>query len=151
MANSEERDPAQEALGHLRRLEALISGHMGPVVSTSTKSDLAGLADITVAASRTASSIRMVATALALGQDVSGYEDEFWVQAARQELHRVARNRERVLHAATRALAGKRMHRTRVREMAIAMLTAAEHPAFTDPLVRLIPVERIDGGQATTA
>jgi hypothetical protein len=136
MANNEEPGTIQEALAYLRRLEAIISG--------------GALTDITAVASKTAASVQMVATAIALGQDVSDC-DEFWLHTARQEMRRVASNRERVLRAAASALVGERKHRTRAREMAIAMLTAAEQPAFTDPLVRLIPLEHTDDGQAATA
>lgn len=97
-------------------------------------------------ASRTEASVRMVATQLAQGQNL-GDIDEFWVASAQSLLQAKLAERDRALQEAISALARKRIVSARARELAIAVLTAAGHPAFTDQVIASVPF----GGQAATA
>lgn len=100
-------------------------------------------------ASRTERTIVMVATQMALGHDLSE-TDSFWVDKARQELNRRLDEREGVLQAATRALICRRTKSLGARRIAIAVLTAAGHPAFTDPISAIVPIAE-DPGKAASA
>lgn len=125
MANSEEHDTIQNALTLVKHLEALLSGQP--------------FTGITTTADKTEATIQMVAAAINAGRDVSSY-DEFWVRSATAELKRRADERERVLQAAEAALTHRRMRPAKARTLAFAVLIAAGHPAFTDPLLAGVPV-----------
>ena len=91
----------------------------------------------------------MVMAQLLAGHDLSGC-DNFWIEQARRELDRRVAERERVVQAGTKALICRSTRSPRARQFAIAVLTAAGHPAFTDPVIASVPIGT-DGGQAATA
>lgn len=103
---------------------------------------------ITAPASKTERTIAMVMVQMIAGHDLSEVES-FWVDKARQELDRRLDERERVLQSATKALTCRRMRSARARQLAIAVLTAAGHPAFADPVIAIVPIAD-DPGKAAS-
>ncbi len=101
------------------------------------------------ATSKTDATVAMVIGRMLSGDDLSAFDD-FWIQVANRELAGRVAARDQVLLNAVQVLIHKRMHPARARELAIAVLIAAEHPAFTDPLIASVPFST-DGGQAATA
>jgi hypothetical protein len=108
---------AAQTLAAVRRLESALVG------------SAPGSAPVFVAA-KTAATVALVAQRWRAGEDLSGVDD-FWIEAAGREMLREEAGRERVLSDALAALAAKRFYPARAREVALAVLTASGHPAFT--------------------
>jgi hypothetical protein len=125
-----EQDPIAEALTIGREVLAEVRA-LRDVIKTLTpvEQDRTG-------AWRTAASVRLVAMQMLAGQDLTGLDD-FWVRCAQREIAAAARECDRVITAAVRALAHKRYHAAQARQIAIAVLLASHHPAVTNPLLGL--------------
>jgi hypothetical protein len=108
---------AAQTLAAVRRLESALVGNAP------------GSAAVFVAA-KTAATVALVAQRWRAGEDLSDVDD-FWIEAAGRQMLREEAERERVLSDAAAALAAKRFHPARPREVAPAVLTASGHPAFT--------------------
>lgn len=92
--------------------------------------------------------------AMQLGAAVPpGCDGEFWLLKAQQDLDIRAARSELALRQATHAvintlLTGRR-HRGQARVIAVRILTAAGHPAVTDPVVSAVPLaDPADGKSA---
>jgi hypothetical protein len=104
------------------------------------------LASRTAGDAGTAATVALVIQRKLAEEDLSDV-DGFWLNAAEQEMLRKEAERGRVLGDAAAALVAKRFHPARAREVALTVLTASGHPAFTGLLVGAI-AGRVDEDEA---